>query len=316
MFPSLYDPNRVGELYVPRIAEFTAEGMMAGVKPAAYDTVRRALKIIDMQNDFCFPAPIGTLSVPGALDDVRRLIEFIYRNIENITSIYATLDTHSIYQIFFPSWWRYADTGETPNPFTMISVNKKGEAVDQSGRAINDIIDPLWSLGTYLPGLKATGQYDLTIWPYHTMEGTVGRALVPALAECLAYFAAARYSQINYIAKARAVRTEQYGWARAVIVDPDDPSTGWNSAVLDAIATHDEIYVAGEARSHCVLESMKQTVDYFGGQPDLIRRIRFLDDCNSNVVVPGVDFESIVQANLSKWQRLGIELRRSTDPIV
>ena len=41
----------------------------------------------------------------GAIDDSRRIAEFIYRNLGAITDITTTLDTHLAYQIFFPSFW-------------------------------------------------------------------------------------------------------------------------------------------------------------------------------------------------------------------
>ena len=72
-------------------------------------TSRRVhLLLIDVQKDFCFPE--GSLYVAGrcgtgAIDDSRRIAEFIYRNLGAITDITTTLDTHLAYQIFFPSFW-------------------------------------------------------------------------------------------------------------------------------------------------------------------------------------------------------------------
>ena len=41
----------------------------------------------------------------GAIDDTRRIAEFIYRNLGALTDITTTMDTHFAYQIFFPSFW-------------------------------------------------------------------------------------------------------------------------------------------------------------------------------------------------------------------
>ena len=45
------------------------------------------------------PAAPGT----GALDDSRRLCEFVYRNLGSITQVFPTLDTHDALQIFHPA---------------------------------------------------------------------------------------------------------------------------------------------------------------------------------------------------------------------
>jgi hypothetical protein len=78
------------------------------IAPAAADTKDVHLLLIDVQKDFCFPE--GSLYVAGrsghgAIDDNRRLCEFIYRNLGAITNISTTLDTHFAYQIFFPAFW-------------------------------------------------------------------------------------------------------------------------------------------------------------------------------------------------------------------
>ena len=59
--------------------------------------VRVALVAVDVQNTFCLPEfefYVGGRSGTGALDDNRRLVEFVYRNLGNITQIFPTLDTH------------------------------------------------------------------------------------------------------------------------------------------------------------------------------------------------------------------------------
>ena len=77
-FPSCYDPDRIGTLFYPDVAALAQEAARAGLPPASQDQQRIQLLIIDMQVDFCHPQ--GTLYVPGALQDIRRLVEFIYRN--------------------------------------------------------------------------------------------------------------------------------------------------------------------------------------------------------------------------------------------
>ncbi len=79
-----------------------------GIAAAAIDRRNVHLLLIDVQKDFCFPG--GSLYVAGrsgrgALDDSRRLAEFVYRNLGVLTHLTTTMDTHFAYQIFFPSFW-------------------------------------------------------------------------------------------------------------------------------------------------------------------------------------------------------------------
>src|SRR5688572_12561513 len=78
------------------------------IRPSAADETRVHLLLIDVQKDFCFPE--GTLYVAGrsgtgAIDDSRRIAEFMYRNLGALTEVTTTMDTHLAYQIFFPSFW-------------------------------------------------------------------------------------------------------------------------------------------------------------------------------------------------------------------
>lgn len=310
----LYDPNdNFADMYAPRTSAFIEAGRNAGLKPSSRDASTTALVLVDMQFDFVHPN--GNLSVPNAQNDLQNIVEFIYNNTASITSIFCSLDTHNQYQIFYPSWWIYEDSGEHPDAWTMISLNRNGEAVDQSGRRVRALIDPLWSIGTYLPDLKATAAKDLMLWPYHCMQGTQGAALMPSLSEALAYHSAARLSQTQYIEKGTAPRTEHFGIWGAEVPDPSNPSTSINTVMLDALAAYDRIYIAGEAKSHCVLETKKQTLRYFANQPEQIRKLRFLTNCTSSVVAPGIDFDAIANAEESKMVRQGVVQVTSFDPI-
>ena len=316
MYPNLYDKQDAYRgMYQTRTAEFATEGLTAGMSPASRDARKIALLIVDMQFDFVHPD--GTLSVPGSQDDLARLTDFIYRNAGVITSIYPSLDTHSEFQIFFPTWWKYQDTGEHVSPFTMIGLNPRGEAVDLGNQRglVLPTIDPLWSLKTYLPQLKANAQKDLMVWPYHTIQGTLGHNLMPVLREALTFFAAARLSQINFLVKGTVPQVEHYGIFGPEVLYPKNPNGGINTAILDVLANNDLIYVAGEAKSHCVIETMKQLIAHFKNQPEVIRKIRFLSDCTSSVQHPAVDFDTLANTELAKMASLGVQMVKSTDAI-
>ena len=63
----------------------------------AEDELRICLLAVDVQNTFCIPGFelfVGGRSGTGAVDDNRRLCEFVYRNLGVITQIVPSLDTH------------------------------------------------------------------------------------------------------------------------------------------------------------------------------------------------------------------------------
>ena len=76
------------------------------VQPAVEDAFRICLVAVDVQNTFCIPAfELFVRGRPdGAVDDNRRLCEFIYRNLDAITKVVPTLDTHQAMQVFHAIW--------------------------------------------------------------------------------------------------------------------------------------------------------------------------------------------------------------------
>src|SRR5262245_42999591 len=120
--PRFYDAAQVPTVYVERgglVAEVAdAYRLEHRVRPASEDKRRIAAFGIDAQIGFCTPG--ASLFVPGAVDDTRRTVEWLYRNLDRITHLSFSLDTHRVFQIFHPSWWVDAD-GKHPAPFTSIS---------------------------------------------------------------------------------------------------------------------------------------------------------------------------------------------------
>lgn len=304
-YPSLYQSSDVGKLYQPRTAEFMAEGLKTNLTPATEDKLRTILVIVDNQVDFVHED--GTLSVPGALGDVERLIEWIYQNTGELTAIAASLDSHIPMQIFYPLWWENAK-GEHPEPFTLITAD------DLRNGKWRSVIDPKWSL-EYIDELAKLGRHQLMIWPYHTMIGTPGHALVPPLSEAISFHSAARLNQPMFLTKGTIPQVEHYGIWEPEVQYPKHPQGGTNTHMLDLLARYDLVYFAGEAKSHCVLNTMRQTLEYFENQSEIIDKIRFLADCTSSVEHPDIDFEAIAQAELTKMEAQGVVMVESKERI-
>lgn len=303
--PTFYNPERLGALYLPAMAEAYRAGEALRLPPARLDSRKIMLLLIDPQIDFIFPE--GTLAVPGAIADTARTIEWIFRNVAQITNITISLDSHIAFQIFSPDWWINA-AGEHPAPFTVISA----EAVQK--QTWQPLFEPEWSV-SYVEALAKGGRYELMIWPFHTLIGTPGQAVVPALAETIMYQAGARQSQPTWMLKGSIPQTEYYSIFEPEVKMPGQPQGTVDATALERLATFDLIYIAGQAKSHCVLSSLRSIMEYFADRPDVIAKLRFLSDCTSSVQHPVIDFDALANAELAKMAERGMRLITSQDAL-
>ncbi len=305
--PTHYDPRRVGTLYAPDVAQATIAGQRAKLTPASKDQEKIALVLIDAQIDFIHAPPTGTLTVPGAIDDTRRTTEFLYKHAARITSVIASLDSHLTFQIFYPTWW-VDKNGDHPAPFTLIGPD------DLRNGAYQPVLDPAWSVD-YVEKLGASDKKALCVWPYHTMIGSVGHALDPALFEAIMFHSAARRVQPSFLAKGSIPQTEHYSVLEPEVKYAKHPQGGLNTGLLDALAKNDLVYVAGQAKSHCVLETLRSMVTYFENEPAVLGKIRILHDCTSSVAHPTIDFDGIAETELARFARKGLKIVTSLDPL-
>ena len=297
-YPEFYKPEKVGTLYIPDTGAAMAAGQSANEKAASEDTQRNTLLLIDAQVDFIHED--AALSVPGAVEDTRRTIEWIFKHLGQITSIFASLDSHTPIQIFSPSWWADKD-GNHPEPFTLISHE------DVKSGKWNALYQPNWSI-EYTERLEEFAKKQLMIWPYHTLIGTSGHSITPALYEAIAYHSSARQIPPRFIVKGMISETENYSIFEPEIKVKNDPNGGLNQVLLNELAAYDKIYVAGQAKSHCVLESVSSMMRYFADKPEIISKIYILEDAMSSVVSPGIDFEAIAQETFSKFAQNGLNI--------
>jgi nicotinamidase-related amidase len=304
-FPSFYDPSRIGTLFYPDVATIAAEATIAGLKPAVEDKENVHLIIIDMQVDFCHEK--GSLYVPGAIGDIQRTIEFIYNNAERITNITCSLDSHLPHQIFHPAWWA-DEAGNHPAPFTQITYDdiKQGKW--------RPLVAPVQSTN-YVKQLEQEAKKQLTIWPYHVMIGSIGNALDPELFTAVLYHSIARKTQPTWLTKGSIPLTEHYSIIQPEVPVPNHPMGGKNKAFLDTLAQADIVVIAGEAESHCVLETVEDLVEDFSSQPEALQKIYFLRDCTSPVLHPDVDFHAIAQARFAEFEKQGVNFINSTDKL-
>lgn len=328
--PPHYDPAHVGHVwrvpYAQRAVEAEVWAERYGLQPVINDRMRVALLAVDVQNTFCIPdfeLFVGGRSGTGAVEDNQRLCEFIYRNLDVITQVFPTLDTHSAAQIFHPVFFTNA-AGEHPAPYTLISAQDIESGVWRFNATLAKTLglEPEYVqeyLLHYTRTLTASGHYALTVWPYHAMLGSIGHALAPAFEEALFFHGIARHSQPDFQVKGDAILTEDYSALGPEVTQDQDgrPIGAFNRALLDKLRTFDAVLIAGQAKSHCVAWTVQDLLDALLAQaPDEVRKVYLLVDCMSPVVVPGaIDYTDIADAAFARFAAAGMHLVRAADPI-
>ncbi len=328
--PPHFNRDKVGEVwkvpYQERAEEARKWAELHNLKPASNDIFRICLVAVDVQNTFCIPGfelYVGGRSGTGAIDDNRRLCEFIYRNLDVITQISPTMDTHEIMQIFH-TIYLVNDKGENPAPFTLISIDDIQRGVWKFNKALCYSLQIDEDFGQrhllhYTEKLKEGGKYDLTIWPYHAMLGGIGHALVASFEEAIFFHGIARYSQPDFHVKGNKPFTEHYSVLGPEVTEGPrgEPFAEKNEKFFNKLLNFDAIIIAGQSKSHCVAWTIDDLLeDILTKDRQLVEKVYLLEDCTSPVVVPGViDYTDQADAAFQRFADAGMHIVKSTDPI-
>ena len=328
--PPHWDPNRIAEVwrvdYAQRFADAEAWRAQHSLEPASADSFRVALVVVDMQNTFCTPGFelfVGGRSGTAAVEDSRRLCEFVYRNLDSLTQVVPTLDTHQALQIFHRLFLVDAD-GNHPEPYTLVTAEEveSGRWRVSAAAAGGLGLDPGYAeehLRYYTSELERGGKYSLTVWPFHAMLGGIGYALVPAVEEALFFHSVARYAPLDFQPKGDNALTEHYSMLGPE-VDVDlqgEPLGKRNQPLVERLLQYDAVVIAGQAKSHCVA----WTIDDLLSDPNVVDRgleekVYLLEDCTSPVVVPGVvDYTDEADAAFARFADSGAHLVSSETPL-
>lgn len=328
--PSHYDPDKVGEVwrvpYQQRAEEAERWAKQHGISPAADDQFRVCLLPVDVQNTFCIPEfelYVGGRSGTGAVEDNRRLIQFIYCNLPVISKICPTMDTHQALQIFHGVFLAN-DRGEHPGPFTLVSEedvkNGTWKFNPPVARALGLPEDAAQRyLCHYTRRLREGGRYDLTVWPYHAMLGGIGYALVSSVEEAIFFHSIARYSHADFQIKGNHALTENYSVLGPEVLDDGQGKqiAEKNRHLIQELLQYDMVIIAGQAKSHCVAWTIDDLLrDILVKDKALAEKVYLLEDCTSPVVVPGViDYTDQADAAFRRFADAGMHIVRSTDSI-
>lgn len=224
-----------------------------------------------------------------------------------ISRVTLTLDSHHQLHIGNPMWFQDS-TGNHPQPFTLISHQDI-----QEGRWHCTIpTASRWTL-FYLEQLERTGQSHC-VWPYHCLIGTEGHAIFGPIRNAIHEWERKSRSIANKVTKGSNPRVEHFSVFGSEVPDPNDPSTLTNTMLVSSIEMADEIWIAGEALSHCVMKSLRDLIRNF--QSDSIGKTTLIIDGTSMVPdppgAPGL-FSNPTKDFLRDLQAKGLKIRKTSE---
>ncbi|GEN11128.1 Nicotinamidase-related amidase [Myxococcus fulvus] len=316
--PRFHEDARAGQLYLERTGEVAEEALRYAaehrVRPASEDRVRIAAFGIDVQVAFCTPG--ASLFVPGAVEDTQRTLRWLYANLGRVTELVFSLDTHRVFQIFHPAWWRDAE-GKPPPPLTSITAADVRAGRWRATRFEAESLE-------YCERLEARGRYVHTIWPYHALLGGLSHALVPAFYEASAFHALVRDTPTHFELKGEHPLTENYSVLSPDVTEVKGQRVGeFNTRLFERLMTFDRVYVFGQAKSHCVLSTLRDLREHIE-RTDRSRmgRVHILVDAMSpvpapplNPLPPALDFPRMADEAIEELRAAGMRVVRTTDPL-
>lgn len=298
-YSEIINTNYIGTTENPiSLNEILKKANEEHLTPASQNHEKVLFLGIDIQQDFM---DNGALGVPGAKQDVLRITKFIYDNMDKISNIAVSLDTHLPHQIFHPCWW-IDENGNHPAPYTVITL------ADLDAGRWRAVINPQASR-EYVKHLEQDAKKALCIWTYHCLQGTSGAALENQFANMLYFHSVAKKTVVQRLVKGQDPLSEMYG-----IIKPEYDTKGYiNLDFLNKLESYDKILIAGEAKSHCVLESIHQILEYYETRPEITKKVYILEDCMSSI--PGYEdmTEQTFQTFRNKYQ---VNLVKSTDSLL
>lgn len=327
--PSFYDPSRAEELrMVDYMSVFEAARKWRaqyGIPNSATDKARIALFGID--NQITFLHPNGQLPVENAIADSRRFAELIYRYLPWLTSIYMTLDTHTMWQIFHPVMLIDKDGNHpqvgAPIPNEEIQ-SEKWRVNPEAAYAIFRDPNKLGELQLYLKHYSQSladgnSKYPLIPWPFHSPLGGVAHALLPLIEEACWFHNFCRGDQTQFAVKGGQPLTEAYSpLGEEVTVDHRGRAIGSrNTKLIETAFNFDAVIIGGQAKSHCVRSFIQDLLNWvLVKDPELAKKVYLVEDLTSPVIIPGVvDFTSEATEAFENFRAAGMNLVSTTTPM-
>jgi nicotinamidase-related amidase len=178
--------------------------------------------------------------------------------------------------ISHPLWWKDG-SGYRPQPFSLITP------ADVEEGTWTTTMPALYKKSLqYLKDLDARQRYPHVIWPEHCRIGTIGATVVQPLQNSFDNWERNRFAQVDFVTKGSNPYTEHFSGVLAEVPDPTDPTTQINTGLIQILEEADIVLVAGEARSHCLANTVRDIVANFNDQ-SAVEKLHLLTDACSDV---------------------------------
>ncbi|MDR2105507.1 MAG: isochorismatase family protein [Deferribacteraceae bacterium] len=227
--------------------------------------MKRALLIVDPQNDFVLPS--GSLAVKGAVEDMDRLSDIVKRRGLEIDKIIITLDSHHPIHIASPIYWE-DEEGNLPPPFTLITSGSKWIPRFHKEKAFE-----------YLEQIEQKGK-KLIIWPPHTLFGSSGWAVYEPLFNAVNDWVLKTGRDLATCPKGSNPLTEMFSAVKPEVSFDEEKDNAAAEQFLNQLEGFDAIWVAGEAENFCVKETVEDILEL---RADIGAKIEILKGCTSSI---------------------------------
>lgn len=231
--------------------------------------MRNVLFITDPQNDFC-DASRGSLALPNAEADCRTIRDMLERGADFFDSVVVSMDMHTEQSVFHDVFWL-----KDGKPVSGVGTIDRGNIDGFHPR--NPAYEP------FIPREQIRqGRSGIDLWPVHCVVGTWGNAVNDDVQAALHEWSRATGKYVEYLFKGMNPFREEY----SVFTSNHDRIT---SLLLAAGGGTTTVWFCGEAASHCVYFTIRDTYANLE-RSDVGRiRLRLISNCAS--YVPG--FESM-----------------------
>ena len=159
---------------------------------------------------------------------------------------------------------------------------------------------------------EGNGRYPLCIWPPHCLIGSLGYTIYQPLYESLLEWES-QFAIVDFVTKGSNPWTEHYSAVQADVPDPNDPDTQLNQRLISTLQNADTILLSGEARSHCLSNTVRDIANNFGEEN--IKKMVLLTDATSDVGdIPGSTmFKDMGEGFVKEMTKRGMKLSTTKD---
>jgi nicotinamidase-related amidase len=258
--------------------------------PAVEEKGDNCLFIIDPQNSFIDDG-ISKMNIgSAAANDMVKISTFITgKNTPNQDSIVVTLDTHSRFHI------GNANAFEKSHDFDSVDSALVATGLDGSKRNL----EPKQGKATpaikdYITKLGKHGKSH-TLWPLHCLMGTSGHNVHKTLDDALTLWSEDKIdnkkknekTEVRYILKGCDTLYENFSVFKSAVIDSFSNSHKeafkFNEDLAKHLCEFKNLYICGEARSHCVKDSAEDYIKWYNTTGKKGQTIYILWDCMSDV---------------------------------